>query len=100
MSIKPDKSNAVISLVGGGISQTADGTINYHDGQTAPSESEINAKLVELISDWEGQEYARNRASAFPSIGDQFDMQYHDQLDGTTTWKDAIAKVKSDNPKE
>jgi hypothetical protein len=28
------------------------------------------------------------------------DMQYHDQLDGTTTWKDAIAKVKSDNPKE
>jgi hypothetical protein len=27
-------------------------------------------------------------------------MQYHDQLDGTTTWKDAIAKVKSDNPKD
>ena len=45
------------------------------------------------------QEYARNRASAFPSIGDQLDMQYHDQLDGTTTWKDAVAKVKSDNPK-
>ena len=48
---------------------------------------------------WIAQEYARNRASAFPSIGDQLDMQYHDQLDGTTTWKDAIAKVKSDNPK-
>ena len=29
-----------------------------------------------------------------------FDMQYHDELNGTTTWKDAIAKVKSDNPKE
>jgi len=26
-------------------------------------------------------------------------MQYHDQLDGTTTWKDAVAKVKADNPK-
>ena len=28
-----------------------------------------------------------------------WNMQYHDQLDGTTTWKDAVAKVKADNPK-
>jgi len=28
------------------------------------------------------------------------DMQYHDLLNSTTTWKDAIAKVKADNPKE
>jgi len=26
-------------------------------------------------------------------------MQYHDEINGTTTWKDAIAKVKTDNPK-
>ncbi len=44
--------------------------------------------------------YKEKRATDYPSIGDQLDMQYHDQLDGTTTWKDAIAKVKSDNPKE
>ena len=44
--------------------------------------------------------YADKRRRAYGSIGDQLDMQYHDQLDGTTTWKDAIAKVKSDNPKE
>ncbi len=48
----------------------------------------------------ERPEYVRNRAYAYPTTGDQLDMQYHDQLDGTTTWKDAIAKVKSDNPKE
>ena len=36
---------------------------------------------------------------SFPSIGDQLDMQYHDLVDGTTTWKDAVTKVKSDNPK-
>jgi hypothetical protein len=53
-----------------------------------------------LKAEWTENEYARNRATAFPSIGDQLDMQYHDQLNGTTTWKDAIAKVKSDNPKE
>ena len=44
--------------------------------------------------------YSDKRAVTFPKIQEQLDMQYHDQLDGTTTWKDAIAKVKSDNPKE
>ena len=45
-------------------------------------------------------QYQCDRANSFPSIGDQLDMQYWDQVNGTTTWKDAIAKVKSDNPKE
>jgi len=26
-------------------------------------------------------------------------MQYWDKVNGTTNWEDAIAKVKSDNPK-
>ena len=41
----------------------------------------------------------RTRADSYPSIGDQLDMQYHDAVNGTTTWKDAVAKVKADNPK-
>ena len=44
-------------------------------------------------------DYIKNRKTEYPDIGEQLDMQDHDQLDGTTTWKDAIAKVKSDNPK-
>ena len=68
--------------------------------QSQPTEVEINAEIIRLQTEYDAQEYARNRASAFPSIGDQMDMQYHDLLNGTTTWKDAIAKVKSDNPKE
>tara|TARA_B100000131_G_scaffold312744_1_gene347222 strand:+ start:377 stop:646 length:270 start_codon:yes stop_codon:yes gene_type:complete len=39
------------------------------------------------------------RAAAYPSWQEQNDMQYWDAVNGTTTWKDAIAKVKSDNPK-
>ena len=34
----------------------------------------------------------------YASVGDQLDMQYHDSVDGTSTWKDHIAKVKTDNP--
>lgn len=44
--------------------------------------------------------HVRPRAMAYPSVQDQLDMQYHDAVNGTTTWKDAIAKVKTDNPKE
>ena len=43
--------------------------------------------------------YKSDRAAAFASVGDQLDMQYWDAVNGTTTWKDHVAKVKADNPK-
>jgi archaellin len=43
--------------------------------------------------------YKTDRQSAYASIQDQLDMQYWDNVNGTTTWKDHIAQVKSDNPK-
>ena len=43
--------------------------------------------------------YAELRAAEYPSREDQFDMQYHDQVDGTTTWKDTIQAVKDKYPK-
>tara|TARA_R100000329_G_scaffold127422_1_gene106126 strand:+ start:1318 stop:1626 length:309 start_codon:yes stop_codon:yes gene_type:complete len=60
---------------------------------------QVNAKLAELQAEYEANQYQRDRASQYPSIQDQLDMQYWDQVNGTTTWKDAVAKVKSDNPK-
>jgi hypothetical protein len=62
-----------------------------------PSEAEIDAEVKRLQAEYDANQYQRDRQ--YPSIGDQLDMQYHDQIDGTTTWKDAIAKVKADNPK-
>ena len=61
--------------------------------------SQIQAKQTELQAEYEANQYQRDRAVAYPSIQDQLDMQYHDAVDGTTTWKDSIAKVKADNPK-
>jgi hypothetical protein len=43
--------------------------------------------------------YKDERKAAYPSIAEQLDMQYHDSVNGTTTWKDAIANVKSSIPK-
>ena len=59
---------------------------------TMPTEEEVNAKIAELT-------VIENRQNAYASISDQLDMQYWDSVNGTTTWKDHIAKVKSDNPK-
>ena len=61
--------------------------------------SQVSAKKAELQTDYDNKQYQRDRADAYPSIQDQLDMQYHDAVDGTTTWKDAVAKVKSDIPK-
>ena len=44
-------------------------------------------------------EYSWKRAEAYPSIQEQLDMMWHDKQNDTTTWEDAISKVKSDNPK-
>ena len=49
--------------------------------------------------DEEANGYKVARQSAYASIQDQLDMQYWDSVNGTTTWKDHIAQVKSDNPK-
>tara|TARA_R100000278_G_scaffold106356_1_gene82906 strand:- start:218 stop:520 length:303 start_codon:yes stop_codon:yes gene_type:complete len=50
---------------------------------------------------WNDQQfgYVQDRQEAYGSIADQLDMQYWDEVNGTTTWKDFVAKVKSDNPK-
>ena len=94
-----DKIDAVKELVGGGLTQIADGSIVYHDGQTPPTEEAIQAKLQELQADYDSKQYQRDRAVAYPSIQEQLDMQYWDAVNGTNKWQEAIAKVKTDNPK-
>jgi len=39
------------------------------------------------------------RKVAYGDIGAQLDMLYWDNVNGTTTWKDHVAQVKTDNPK-
>ena len=67
-------------------------------GVAKPTDEQLNA--VDSAADLsERQNAARAaRRTAYGDLGDQLDMQYHDNVDGTTTWKDHVAKVKSDNP--
>ena len=62
-------------------------------------QSKIDTARSELNTAYAAVKYQRDRENAYPSIQDQLDMQYWDKKNGTTTWVDAVAKVKSDNPK-
>ena len=43
--------------------------------------------------------YDRLRAAEYPSREEQLDMQFHDQVNGTTTWRDIIQAIKDKYPK-
>ena len=62
IDLKPTKFDAIVELVGGGISGAEDGTLMNYRGKTPPSEAEIDAKLKEMVAEHDAQEYARNRS--------------------------------------
>jgi hypothetical protein len=67
-------------------------------GVTQPTAEQLNA--VDSAADLEERQNAvrSTRRSAYGDLGSQLDMQYHDSIDGTTTWKDHVASVKTANP--
>ena len=66
------------------------------NSDSQPTDNELNAAYTA----WKNaNEYKEKREEAYPDWKTQMDMQYWDSVNGTTTWKDAIAKVKSDIPK-
>ena len=73
--------------------------IEWHNGTTPISKADIEAKIIELQTAYDAKQYQRDRATSYPTIQEQLDMQYWDGINNTTTWKDAITKVKTDNPK-
>jgi len=73
--------------------------ITWLDGTPEISKADIQAKQAELQAEYDAQDYARKRKDEYPPFGDQLDMQYHDKINGTTTWQDTIKAVKDNHPK-
>ena len=70
--------------------------ITWHDGTAEISKANIQAKMAELQTEYDAQEYARQRKSEYPSIGDQLDEIYHN---GINAWKAVIKVTKDKYPK-
>ena len=95
----PKKADAISALVDGPITAATDGRyVIYHDGQTPPTEEEIQKKFEELKADYDSKEYQRLRE--YPPIEEQLDMLYWDRMNGTERWIQAIKKVKDKHPKK
>ena len=67
-------------------------------GVAQPTDEQLNA--VDSAADLEERQNAvrSTRRSAYGDLGSQLDMQYWDNVNGTTTWKDHVAAVKTANP--
>ena len=63
-----------------------------------PTDEQLNS--YDTAADLEERQNAvrATRRAAYKDIGEQLDMQYKDNVNGTTTWKDHVAAVKSANP--
>jgi len=74
-------------------------TVAYIKGDTAydVDGNEVSYDQTAVDNLIVSKQYIEDRV--YPSIQEQLDMQYWDAVNGTTTWKDAIAQVKADNPK-
>ena len=68
------------------------------DVQTEPTQAEIDAEVIRLQAEYDSQEYARNRKAEYDQLN-QFEMQFDDDRDGTTTWVDTINEIKGRHPK-
>ena len=76
--------------------------ITWHDGNPNNiTNDQITAKQAELKALYDNHKYYRDRELAFraKSVKEQLDMQYHDAVNGTTTWKDWVKSIKDAHPK-
>lgn len=77
-------------------------------------DDKVDEPTIEELQKWESERvssllmvgYAENRKTGtasnkihYATIEDQFDMQYWDKINGTTTWVDHLTAVKAAHPK-
>ena len=78
--------------------------LEWAEGNTIakPSKSEIDAEIVKLQAEWDAQDYARDRAKAYPSIED-VTVALAEKAEGNSDMWDEITSqrqaVKDANPK-
>ena len=81
------------------LNEKRDAIAEWRGSDPQPTTSELNTAWNDYQTAQAAIAYKEKREAAYPSLADQLDMQYWDKKNGTTTWVDAVAKVKSDNPK-
>lgn len=71
----------------------------WNVAESEPTVSQLQSYDAQANAISNAEVVSATRVQQYGSYGDQLDMMYWDDVNGTTTWKDHIAKVKADNPK-
>ena len=99
MSIMIRKTEAILSLLPNARFAMVDSTITvWEDDRPQPTDDEIDAELNRLQAEYDSLSYARSRKQEYDKLP-QFEMQFDDNRDGTSTWVDSINKIKERFPK-
>jgi hypothetical protein len=64
---------------------------------TQPTDAEIATEISRLQTEFDSNQYQRDRATDYPAIADQLDDIFHNGIDG---WKATIQLTKDKYPKE
>jgi hypothetical protein len=67
-------------------------------GVVVLDEALITAEVTRLQAEYDSLAYARSRKQEYDKLN-QWEMQFDDQRDGTSTWVDSINEIKSQFPK-
>jgi len=90
------KAQAIKSLDANSEFSIRNDIITWHT--TPITDAEIATEMARLQAVYDSQEYARNRKAEYDQLN-QFEMQFDDQQNNTTTWVDAINDIKARFPK-
>ena len=69
-----------------------------HSDDAKPTEQECTDGVAAMQTNWDTQTYARSRKKEYDQLN-QFEMQFDDDRDSTTTWVDTINEIKGRHPK-
>ena len=99
MSIIDIRIDAINSLAPNAKYMTAGNEITWMDDDIVqPTEEAIAAEVTRLQSEYDNKDWERKRVAAYGLLN-QDEMRFDDQVNGTTTWVDAILAIKLAHPK-
>ena len=96
-TIKAIDTNASF-IINGEVTNENEFNNNVNFKSTPVSWSDVSAKQAELQAEYDSREYARNRKAEYDQLN-QFEMQFDDKENSTTTWVDKINEIKGRHPK-
>jgi len=73
--------------------------VEWRGDDTQPTQAELEAAWTSYQTEQDSTQYARSRKEEYDKLN-QWEMQFDDQRDGTSTWVDSINDIKAKFPKE